>query len=113
MMKLILSSLFIVILLLIYLIVPKNTAVLTIINSSDLIVTNLEVSIRGEPCIKSQLSPQKSTKCTFKINGDAGYKILWNGKKAEELGYVTNGMDFQDRLTIYNNGKLDLESVAL
>jgi hypothetical protein len=45
MMKLILSSLFIVILLLIYLIVPKNTAVLTIINSTDLIVTNLEVSI--------------------------------------------------------------------
>ncbi|AZG73014.1 hypothetical protein EGC82_09700 [Shewanella livingstonensis] len=113
MMKLILSSLFIGILLLIYFIVPKNTAVLTITNSSDVIVTNLEISIRGEPCIRSQLLPKTNTKCTFKVNGDAGYRVLWDGKKAEELGYVTNGMDFQDQLTIYNNGKLNLESVAL
>ena len=108
-MKLILSSLFIGILLLIYFIVPKNTAVLTITNSSDVMVTNLEISIRDEPCIRSQLLPQTSTKCTFKVNGDAGYRVLWDGKKAEELGYVTNGMDFQAQLTIYNNGKLNLK----
>jgi penicillin V acylase-like amidase (Ntn superfamily) len=62
------------------------------------------VAICGQTIKLKDIQPNTSAAGFYKVTGDSGYTIeveFQSGKTLrKETGYVTNGMDFQDEITV-------------
>lgn len=93
----------------------QNTATLTIQNKSAIMVRNLKVTLLGQGTIKVQdtLSVNESCQFVFTDFSDGAYEIEFESESIsmdtcciffkDTLGYVTDGMSFNDKAEIVND----------
>ncbi len=110
----------IIVLMVVFLWLPShNKAEVTVVNNSGESIKFLSISLfpsHGKCSVKN-LSPTGSFEVEFYNFSDSHYVLkgeLQNGTKIEqELGYVTNGIDFKDTITIEKNGNAVLANSDL
>jgi hypothetical protein len=81
-----------------------------ILNAASEPVKNGQLEICGQKFLFGEIEQGKTKAIQYKVRSDSHYKLeveFSSGKKLEkELGAVTNGMDFQDILTLDDHGVL-------
>ncbi len=104
--KISVAFLFLIIILLVISIfsLPKNYAIVTIINDSNKTLYDINISLSR---YKSyfyipKLLPNSSKTITFKNFSDTHYIISFRANKSiyKEIGYLTNGMNFNDLILL-------------
>jgi len=82
-------------------------------NQSGLTITSASIGVRGQSCSVKRLENNGEINCYFGNLSDSGYQVdveLSNGLifKADDLGYVTGGIDFIDTIIINEKGGIIL-----
>jgi hypothetical protein len=81
-----------------------------ILNSASEPVRDGEIEVCGQKFKLGTIDQGKSMTVTYKVRSDSHYRLLVefnSGKQlAKELGYVTNGRDFKDTLTLRDDDVL-------
>jgi len=90
----------------------KGTSV-TIKNQSGQSISSMIVSVSGKSCSVKNLENHGEINCYFSNLTDSSYSVdvvLNNGAlyKAENLGYVTGGVNFSDTIIINEMGEINL-----
>lgn len=84
--------------------VLSNDGEVQIINSASESVRNGELEVCEQKFKLGAIERGKSKTINYKVRSDSHYKLMVefiSGRKlAKELGYVTNGRDFKDLLTL-------------
>ena len=79
-----------------------------ILNAASEPIRNGQLEVCGQKFMFGEIEPGKTKAFQFKVRSDSQYKLeveFNSGKKLEkELGAVTNGLDFQDILTLDDHG---------
>lgn len=79
-----------------------------ILNAATEPIKNGQLEVCGQKFLFGEIEQGKSKAIQYKVRSDSQYKLeveFNSGKKLEkELGSVTNGLDFQDILTLSDHG---------
>lgn len=79
-----------------------------ILNAASEPIKNGQLEVCGQKFMFGEIEPGKSKAIQYKVRSDSQYKLeveFNSGKKLEkEVGAVTNGLDFQDILTLDDRG---------
>jgi hypothetical protein len=83
-----------------------NKGTVWVINNATEPISRCIVSICGQTIELRDILPTKSAEGFYKVKSDSHYDIsieFQSGRKLrKELGYVTNGLDFHDRIVVTN-----------
>lgn len=83
-----------------------NTGYFLIVNNANEPITQGVVLICGQTIKLNDILPTKSAPGSYKVRFDSHYDIrieFQSGKKlGKELGYVTNGLDYQHKIIVTN-----------
>jgi len=75
-----------------------------LVNKATEPIAHASVVICGQTIELKDISPSKGAGGSYKVTSDSHYTIqveFKSGKRLKkETGYVTNGMDFQDEITV-------------
>ena len=88
---------------------------LKFVNASGHAVSSAKITVAGKSCSFKGLANGGEVNCYFENLYDSSYSVsvtLDSGSKytAKSLGYVTGGIDFNDRITINNAGEFKVDS---
>ncbi len=76
----------------------------SLVNKTKEPIARASVAICGQTIKLKDIQPNTSAAGFYKVTGDSGYTIeveFQSGKTLrKETGYVTNGVDFQDEITV-------------
>ena len=90
-----------------------NQGNFTLVNKAKEPIAHASVIICGQTIELKDIQPNKSAAGSYEVKSDSHYTIqikFQSGKKLKkETGYVTNGMDFQDEITVTDS---DIEITA-
>ena len=85
-------------------IVRSDEGQVLILNAATEPIKNGQLEVCGQKFLFGEIEQGKSKAIQYKVRSDSQYKLeveFNSGKKMEqELGSVTNGLDFQDILTL-------------
>ena len=79
----------------------------TIVNQSDEMVLSGTLEVCKQKFTVQPLKPSDTQVIYYKVKSDSHYGIVVNlksGTLRKQLGYVTNGRDFDDTLVVNNDG---------
>ena len=89
-------------------IVLSDDGQVLILNAASESIKNGQLEVCGQKFLFGEIEPGKSKAFQYKVRSDSQYKVeveFNSGKKLEkEVGAVTNGLDFQDILTLDDRG---------
>jgi hypothetical protein len=80
---------------------------LTVVNKSSSELVSVKVEVCNQQLAFNNIAPGKSLKKIFEVTADSHYEISVLSKsgklRSTHLGYITNGMNFSDRIIINDN----------
>lgn len=81
-----------------------NKGSILLVNNAKEPISRVIVSVCGQTIELRDIEPAKSAIGAYKVKSDSHYDIrieFQSGKRLwKELGYVTNGLDFHDRIVV-------------
>lgn len=81
-----------------------NTGNFSLINKTKEPIARASVTVCGQTIDMKDIQPTKSAQGSYKVKSDSHYDVrveFQSGKKLhKEIGYVTNGLDFQHVITV-------------
>jgi hypothetical protein len=81
-----------------------NKGSFTLVNKSKESISSASISICGQTQQFMNIRPNDKISAFYRIKSDSHYAVqveFQSGKKLQsELGYVTNGLDFKDEITV-------------
>jgi len=80
----------------------------TLVNDSAEEIVSARVEVCSQVSEYGELAPGDATDGTFRVRGDSGYDVsvtFASGRKLDrEVGYVTDGLDYEDVITVTDSG---------
>lgn len=81
-----------------------NTGNFSLVNKAKEPIAHASVTVCGQTIEMKGIQPTKSAQGSYKVKSDSHYDVkveFQSGKKLQkEVGYVTNGLDFQHEITV-------------
>lgn len=81
-----------------------NNGDFLLINEAKEPIVHAMVTVCGQTIELNDIQPSKSRRGSYLVKADSAYQVkieFKSGKKLQkEIGYVTNGLDFQDEIVV-------------
>lgn len=86
-------------------------AAIEFVNNSGELLEVVSISVHERTCSASGLLPDGNLKCVFENLTDGSYRIVGETKSGrkfiDNLGYVSGGMNFNDKIVLEKDGVVD------
>lgn len=83
---------------------PSHKAVVTILNNSSKVIKIVKIQLCGELGNAKNIRPKDTGQLILKVHRDCGYQVEVefdsNETLNKQVGYVTNGLDFNDQIIV-------------
>lgn len=87
-----------------FFILPNHKAMVTLVNRAGKVIKNAKVELCGQTGEANNILSEGSRNLTLKVTRDCAYQVNVTFESGEairnQVGYVTNGLDFDDQIIV-------------